>query len=301
MGKNNIINILFILTIVLTTACESVTQVSPINTKEVIFSTAIPDITTPAQTFPAGQYGVVKLSLEIMRDGKFYEVLLGYDLGRAWWNQDAQIPDIPQAYDNKPNVNDVTTQWVGDVDGDGNLEYIVELLFCGAYCSSEVQIIHYDPLKDEYRVFDSFGGYYIKGYRDDDKDGNPEIVSQDYDYHFKVGGAGATRALAPIKIYQYNNQKQKFVAITSQYPDLVIKDAANFLEDAKSNDNTNFLKLAAYLYDMYVLGKQEEGTKTFNDVCEQYIKPTMENPDWTCEKYFQQVQITLSEMKIGSE
>jgi hypothetical protein len=238
-----------------------------------------------------------------MRNGKTYEMPLGYDVGRAWWNQDSKIPDLPQTYDNKLNINDINTQWIGDIDADGDLEYIVELVFCGAYCSSEVQIIHYDSAMDGYRVFDKISGYGAENYLDADKDGNPEIISQDYDYQFNVGGGGATRWIAPIKIYRYEIRNQKFEAITSEYPDLVTKDATTFLEEIKSEkgNNANFLKLPAYLYDMYLIGKQDEGTKIFNDVCPQYIKPIMENPDWTCDDYLVRVQETLSEMKIGSE
>jgi len=300
---------------VMISGCGGVTQVAPetqiVSTTPFAYSTVVPDNTTPTQVLPVEQYGVVKLSLEIIRNGKNYEMPLGYDVGRARWNQDSKIPDLPQTYDNKLNVNDINTQWIGDIDADGDLEYIVELVFCGTYCSSEVQIIHYDSAMDGYRVFDKFSGYGAENYLDADNDGNPEIVSQDYDYQFKAGGATATRCLSPIKIYQYNAQEQKFEVVTSKYSDLVMKDAVSFLEGAKTTHNdsntnvdfsaNNFIRLAAYLYDMYLLGKQDEGTKIFNDVCPQYIKPIMENPDWTCEDYLVRVQETLSEMKIRSE
>jgi hypothetical protein len=304
MRQNKIFYIFLALTTTLITACGGVTPVAstiPVETKAT-YSTVIPDI-RPAQTLPAGQYGVVKLSLEITRDKKTYDVILGYDIGNAWWHQDSKVPDLPQIYDEKPSISDVTTQWIGDIDGDGNLEYIVELLFCGAYCSSQVQVIHYDSIKDEYRVFDSFGSYYVKNYQDEDNDGNPEIVSHDYDYHFSVGGAGATRALAPIKIYQYNGEQEKFISVTPQFPDLVEKDADSFLVSIKNNyqEGASDLMLAGYIYDMFILGKQDEGVTTFKDVCAQYVKPQIKNSDWSCDNYLSKVVSVLEEMKIGSE
>jgi hypothetical protein len=316
MSQNKILCVFLVLSTIIITACGGVTQIVSTSTPEfptplsttptetkTVYSTITPDDSKPLQTFPAGQYGVVKLSLEATRGGKVYEIPLGYDIGRAWWNQDSKTPDLPQTYGENLNVNDVNTQWIGDIDADGNLEYIVELVFCGAYCSSEVQIIHYDSAMDGYRAFDKFSGYGVENYLDVDNDGNPEIISQDYDYQFKAGGATATRWLAPIKIYQYDAQEQKFRVVTSKYPDLVTKNAVRFLDEAKSKEDgfINSLKLASYLYDMYILGQQEEGTKVFNDVCQEKVKPTIGDSDWTCENYLARVQKTLSEMKIGSE
>ncbi len=300
---------------VLISGCGDVTQVASetqiVPTAPLAYSTVVPDNTIPSQVLPVEQYGAVKIILEATRGGKIYEIPLGYDMGNAWRNQDSKIPNLPQTYGENLNVNDVNMEWIGDIDADGDLEYIVELVFCGAYCSSEVQIIHYDSAMDGYRVFDKFSGYGTENYLDADNDGNPEIFSQDYDYQSKIGGATATRWLSPIKIYQYKVQEQKFEVVTSKYPDLVMKDAESFLEGSKSThydsstnadfSANNFIRLASYLYDMYLLGKQDEGIKIFNDVCPQYIKPIMGNPDWTCEDYLVRVQETLSEMKIGSE
>ncbi|MEP7137631.1 MAG: VCBS repeat-containing protein [Chloroflexota bacterium] len=299
MNKNKIFCVFLVLTTTLITACGAVTPIPstiPVETQAAYPTVVFPNI-VPSQTLPAGQYGAIKFSLEATRNGKTYEILLAYEIR----DQGAQTPFFPQN-GIKTNVSDANVQWIGDIDGDGELEYIVELVYCGAYCSNEVQIIHYDSSIDNYRVLDSFSGYGAEKYVDIDGDGNPEIISQDYDYQFKVGGATATRWLAPIKIYKYEIQKRKFEVVTKKYPDWVAKDAKNFLEEAKSESYVaNFLDLAAYLYDMYVLGKQDEGTKVFNSVCSQYISPTMKIPNFTCEKYFLQVKETLSEMKIGSK
>lgn len=304
MNQNKIFCVFLVLTTITITSCGGVTPVAstiPVETKAA-YSTVVSDI-RPVQTLPAGQYGVVKLSLEITRNAKIYDVILGYDIGNAWWHQNSNVPDLPQVYSEKPSVSDAKIQWIGDIDKDGNLEYIVEFLFCGAYCSSQVQIIHYDSVKDEYRSFDSFNGYFIKNYQDIDEDANPEIISQDYDYHFKIGGAGATRALAPIKIYHYNNEMQEFIVVTSQYPSLVKKDAESFLTSIKNNhqQSDSGLLLAGYLYDMSILGKQYEGISTFKEICNQYLQPKTLNPDWSCDNYLSKVVSVLEEMKIGSK
>lgn len=285
------------------TACTAVTPFAPSNipATQVETSAAYPTVISnpaPTQSLSSEQYGTVKYSLEAIRNGKTYELLLAYQIR----HQGSQTYYFPET-NPEINVTDANMQWVGDIDADGELEYIIELVFCGVYCSNEVQVFHYDATMDNYQVLDTLSGYGAEKYIDINTDGNPEIISQDYDYQFKVGGAGATRWLSPIKIYRYEIAKQKFAVVTNEYPDWVTNDANSFLKEIKSDKSSiaNFLKLAAYLYDMDVLGRQEEGIKIFSEVCPQYVKPTIENPDWTCEGYLSDIQKILSETKFGSK
>ncbi|MFT3890309.1 MAG: hypothetical protein QM730_01635 [Anaerolineales bacterium] len=300
MKRNKVFHIFLVLTAIVISACGAVTPVplaTPVETPAA-YPTVISDI-APTQTLPVGQFGAVKFSLEATRDGKTYDVLIAYKI----MDQGSQRFAFPEISNDKLNINDVNVRWIDDIDMDGELEYIVELIFCGVYCFNKVQIFHYDKSIDNYRIFDSLNGHRAERYLDTNNDGNPEIISQDYDYQIRVGGAGATRWLAPIKIYQYENKKQKFDVVTSKYPDLVIEDSNQFLDEIKSDKRNigNIIKLAGYLYDMSVIGKQDKGIEVFNEICPQFVKPTIENPDWTCDGYLSDVQKILSETKLGSE
>ncbi len=248
-------------------------------------------------------YGVMQTSLEIVRDGKTYEMFLGYIPDKLFLNG-APTQELPTKYSANSWIGLATIEWVGDIDLDGETEYIVEILYCGTSCSSRVEVIHYDPTKDEYRAFASLdiASNNPDEYSDLDGDGNPEIVTKDFDYNLNVGGCGMCMAVSPIKIYHYDGNQKKFIDVTSQFPKLVQNDADTSLKSIKEHyeENADDLMLASYLYDMYILGKQQEGITTFSRVCLQYVKPTIENPNWTCDKYLSEVEKVLLEMKIGS-
>jgi hypothetical protein len=75
------------------------------------------------------------------------------------------------------------------------------------------------------------------------------------------------------------------------------------LTSIKNNyqEGASDLLLAGYIYDMFILGRQDEGITTFKDVCAQYVKPQIKNSDWSCDNYLSKVVSVLEEMKIGSE
>ncbi len=281
------------LVIVIAISCSAPVTVEPIDEVATAIShtPVSSEVTITATSEP---YGVLMYTFEIVRNGKVYHVPLGHDTGRVWWNQDATTQKLPETFDFSDNAGDVVTQWIGDIDNDGETEYVLEFIFCGTYCSSDLRVLDYDSVADEYRVFANLGVYYVDEYTDLNNDGRLEIITQDYDFHFAVGGAGATRGLAPQKIYAYNGQE--FFAVTDQYPDLIQIEADAALKSAREGSDISEFELINYLYAMYLLGQQAEGERVFLEVCNQFLSPLN-----SCEGYLSDIQKVLVDMKIGSE
>jgi hypothetical protein len=245
---------------------------------------------TPTEIPQTLKTGYLKTSLEVVRNGKTYDVVIGYDAGSGW-RYDAPELDYPKWFDSSPQAQGVMLHWAGDVDLDGELEFFVQIYNCGAYCTGAIQVYDYDPVIDEYRLFDEFYGKSpIKEYKDIDSDGNPEMISGDEEFE-RVVGATATLAFSPIMVYRY--ERGEMMVVTKEFPELIQKDAEHWLDGSRTNawdQGYGFLPLASYLYDMYLLDKSDEGVRVFNEICATYVKPAMSNPDWNCDKYLLDVQ-----------
>ncbi len=240
-------------------------------------STPTPRVTLPAYTLT---------TLEIEREGNHYQVKLGIAAGEAFFRA-TPGPLLPPG----PLVNSASIQWYGDFDHDGETEYLVAVWAPAAGCSENILAIDYDASQDAYRVFDSFGGdcTAIDRLDDLDKNGVPELVGKDLDYHYDACGGGMASVFSPIAILRYDGQK--FARVTSQYPTLVEKDAEHWLEGIKTEawgqgQDTSFL--AAYLADMYTLNKKDQGETTFLRYCAEYPAVHM-----TCAELLQAVKAAL--------
>jgi hypothetical protein len=245
-------------------------------------------IITASACGPVTPIATIAKTLEISRNGKTYEV------------------QLVQNFDNtNPNQGSVkiTIQWAGNLDQDIEIEYIVEIKFCEAYCYNKIELIDYSSEKDEYQVLDSTERYFSVVYDDLDNDNNPEIITRDYDFHFAVGGIERlTRGLAPIKILHYDYTQIEFTTVTNQFPDLVEKDADYFIKHVPTDypGGVGGFELASYLYDMYILGKQNEGIRQFNETCLKYLQPEMTDPNW-CKNYLLKTKTALKQRGIGVE
>ena len=97
--------------------------------------TPIPSVTpSPSPTSSTPEVpALVKTSLEFYRNGKTYEIIIGYSIGNAFFYATPR-PEIPL------NLTDITTgmgaalERYGDFDNDGEREFIVSILACGANC-----------------------------------------------------------------------------------------------------------------------------------------------------------------------
>ncbi len=252
---------------------------------------------TPAinTELPASVY--TSTTLEIIRLGKKYSILLGYDIGEAFMYATPQ-PDInmPGWHDDTRNVSFANIKRYGDFDHDGENEYLVEVSGRGAKAYTTILAIDYDKVKDEYKVFDQIDIYNSLLWDDIEKDGIPELIAKDENYAIRFSAA----VFAPLKIFHYDGDK--FVAVTNKYPDLIEKDTEHWLEmidnDALGQGQFDSI-FASYLADMYLLGKKDEGIKVFTDLCESRYIPYVKtyNPDSTlsCSQFLIQVQNRLKE------
>lgn len=242
-------------------------------------------------------------SLEIVRNNKQYRVLLGYDKGEVMFRQTPQPEfDDFQQYDDILNIDMANLEWYGDFDNDGETEYFLTVYGRGAYLTLMVLVIDYDASKDEYRVFDgvSFRAPCFDDWKDIENDGIPEIIAKDIEFHYANGGGGADSVFSPIKIYRYDGQS--FVGVTQEYPDLIEENAEHWLE-AIENDaggQGQFSSIyAAYLADMYMLGKRDEGIEVFIELCNSRFVPYIEeiNSDYPlrCDEFLTTVQDALKE------
>jgi hypothetical protein len=79
------------------------------------------------------------------------------------------------------DTSDTRSFTVRDLDGDGEPEAMLTLVWNGANCCSWSRIYHYDPAHDTYRALRHFWGSGITRpvLRDIDGDGRPELVSRD--------------------------------------------------------------------------------------------------------------------------
>lgn len=241
--------------------------------------------------------GLVKTTLEFYRSGKTYEIIVGYAVGNAFFYATPR-PEFPSEKWDKAGANSAEFERYGDFDNDGETEYIVSLMYCGAYCSESIQIYEYDVNTDSYYVADEFGAKYpaVDNYTDLNNDGNPEIITANYGFCYQCGGA--TAALATLLILRYENGK--FTDVSSEFPELLIEEADKFLESAKANaqDSATIL-LPAYLYNMYRLDKMNEARPVFDQVCKTVIAPNRSNSDYKfdCDQFIIDVEKSIQEFE----
>lgn len=264
-----------------------------------------PPENTPTATPQLPPY--TSTSLELSRNGKQYRVFLGYDWGdvlfRVTPEPDQNISDL---FEEALNVRLANIEWYGDLDADGETEYLVTVLGRGAYSYEIILAIDYDAAKDEFRIFDRIGFRSSAFDRWDDLEGDgiPEMVAKDEGFHYESGGGGADAVFSPLKIFHYNGEK--FVSVTQDYPELIEQDAQGWLESIENDADGQgqFGSIyAAYLADMYLLGKKEEGIQVFWDKCMQRYIPYLEtqNPESTlsCDEFLFRIQEALA--KSGYE
>lgn len=240
-------------------------------------SSLTPSSTTSSdiQIVPA----LTKISVEFYRNGKTYEIFLGYELGQAFFRS-TPFPEIPE--NKKENrISSADVVWYGDLDNDGEIEVIVSILDLGSYLSEMVRVYRYDPMLDDYYVADEMGGDapVIESYEDLDQDGKLELISGNFGFCFQC--SHATRVFTTITVLQF--QQGKFMDVTKEFPELVEEDAANFLDMVKNPDYHpgEFMIIASYLYDMYRIGKMEQALTVYDQIC----VPEMLPSDLTCDEF----------------
>lgn len=250
---------------------------------------------TSTPIIEAGLPAYTSTNIEIIRNGKKYSILLGYDMGEAFWYVTPR-PDDNLFTDGIRNISFANIKRYGDFDNDGEFEYLVSVSGRGAIAYESIFAIDYDKIKDEYRIFDEIGFRNSTNWNDIENDGIPEIIAKDELYISRF----STTVFAPLKIFHYDGEK--FIGITQKYPDLIEEDIKHWLEmiDSDAWGQGQFDSIyASYLADMYLLGKKDEGIKVFLELCKSRYIPYIKtyNPDSTlnCDDFLLRVQDSLKE------
>jgi hypothetical protein len=218
----------------------------------------------------------VKISLEFPRNGKIYETTID---------------------GNYKTINRVDIKWSGDIDKDGEIEYIVSLLDCGGancletpWINEVIQVHKYDLANDKYFVADKFMAKYpaVKTYTDTNKDGNPELITNNHGFCFMGCQPYGYSAVTVLQFKQ-----GKFIDITKEFPDVIEQDSARLLEMAKASKYEGSFPLASYFYDMYRLGKATDAKKVVFEICEKTVKPIEGTPEFDCTKYLESIETEI--------
>jgi hypothetical protein len=182
---------------------------------------------------------------------------------------------------------------VNDLDLDGEPEIILDILARGMNCCNVIIIAYFDLEDQQYQLTNAI----IRSWRvkpsltDINQDGILEFVTQDLDYLYNVGGSSAIDTISPIQIFRYDEGqivdntrdypyfveqdaqfwlaalKGEFVSLDQQYLDIMHKDL-QFQIDWGLDWGFTFEVVAAYLADMYTLGRGEEGLQTIEELCD---------------------------------
>lgn len=269
------ITVLFLLLIL--TGCSQ-PNLAPSPTPTVLISTVAPSETATPSPSPISLTpeirALVKNSIEFYRNGKTYEIVVGYDAGYIPFNVTPQ-PSLPKKY-NEVGWGSAELNGYGDFDKDGETEFYATVVYCGANCWQEVRLYKYDPVQDQYHVVDKFGSKFgIYQYKDLNQDGNPELIVKGVGYCL-YGNAG-DKTFSVVTVLRY--EKGKFGDVTKEFPDVISADAENKLSFSKTDgghQGVAELLLASYLYDMRLLDKVEEANPIFDKVCNDVVKPREE-------------------------
>jgi len=230
------------------------------------------------------QFSVAKkTSLEVYRNGKSYEIVIGYDSGRAPFYA-TPTGKSPEKW-SETVVDGAEIESYSDFDKDGEAEIVVSKFSCGTYCVNWLLAYKYNSANDNYFVADEIG-VDLKEQIDLDHDSIPEFIVYD-GFCFRWCSHG-TQAYSALTILEYNGDE--FSDATAQFPELVQEDANRLLDLSKTNEHDSaYITLPGYLFNMYRLDKIEEGRRVFNEVCNTVIKS--ESTD--CESFRLEVEESI--------
>lgn len=157
---------------------------------------------------------------------------------------------------------------IRDLDFDREPEVLLDLYTGGAHCCSHTLIFRYRPKFRDYRRIVGFWGNV--GYRllDIDRDGRPELVSADD--RFSYAFAPYAASVQPLRIWHYD--RARVVDVTGSFRGLVEKEAARLWQSYLTVRKSEYPEvrgiLAAYLADLYRLGRQDEGWRRLEQALE---------------------------------
>jgi hypothetical protein len=168
-------------------------------------------------------------------------------------------------------AEDIDVGPIQDLDNDGYEEIPLYLNTMGASCCTTTVIIYYDTSSHYYQSSNGIiTKYTLFAKATDMKDDSvPAFVTWNTNFSTDLRASDAEDGIAPIQVYKYINHS--LILSTKKYPKAIEEDAQFWLNYYDSPEllygYDKELTLAAYLSDMYSLGKQEEGEKVFTQKC----------------------------------
>jgi hypothetical protein len=182
---------------------------------------------------------------------------------------------------------------IRDLDADGEMEILFNIMSRGAYCCAHSVIYRYEPRRATYsRLQHDWSNYRNVANLDDvDGDGTPEFVSANEDFSgefcpFVCAGA------APIQIWRY--QQGRMLDVTRKFPLLIRKDAEGWLSIFNDRNNDFYgshVALAAYLAGKHLLNEGVDGWRTVRRV----YHPTKDSGFPARSEYFETLRRALRE------
>jgi hypothetical protein len=148
---------------------------------------------------------------------------------------------------------------IRDLDGDGQLEVLLDLFSGGAHCCFSTLVHQWDAVTATYAAVRHAWGNPYPRLRDVDRNGMFEFISADdrFAYAFACYACGAL----PIQVWHY--ELGRFVDVTREFPDVVRKDAAALWKSYRAARGSTFPEvrgiLAAWLADQALLGRASAG------------------------------------------
>jgi len=149
---------------------------------------------------------------------------------------------------------------VRDLDGNGEPEVIADFYTGGAHCCLFSQIYRYTGSR--YVPLRHMWGDPSYALRDVDGDGLRELVTADdrFAYAFTSYAGSAL----PVQAWRY--RAGQMADVTRSFPALVRKDAAMLWQERTSEDGDVRGVLAAWMADQYLLGQQDAGWTTLQQI-----------------------------------
>lgn len=196
--------------------------------------------------------------ITFVRNGQFYKYCVT-DL----YNESINNSEIlPQGIFNQASID-----LIQDLDSDGNNEYILISSTLGASCCTFFTIIYFSTKTNNFTPTNTIMRKYtqVPYIVDLNKDKVPEFITCSTDFSFSLGAANVEAAVTPIQIFNYSDKK--LINSTKKFPEKVSEEAQYWLSSYQNTNTGDLLFLAAYFGDMYLLGKEEEGSKVFDENC----------------------------------
>jgi hypothetical protein len=206
--------------------------------------------------------GAVKATLSWQGSGERYEGVVAprLKLERAGVVAlDAGIGDLCDRCFFYGDMKDPNVE-VADLDGDAEPEVLVAAFTGGAHCCTDVGIWDYRADLGTYgHLIRNFGN---GGYRLDDLDGDGGRELTSIDDRFAYRFAPYVFSARPVQILRWSRTPQVGLTdVTRQFPKAIQKDAADLRHVLRGRSKGIDLRgeLAAYVAEMYLLGRGREG------------------------------------------